>query len=134
MPLKQSQCSFDLVTMAVSSFPGRSSSASSFDASLLQAIDGAMSLALCPQVVSQAHRRFRSSETQAACEGCFARQSICWVISFSPACPGQYIHWSFRRWMSSIDTCASLGFPIHITHFCCKLYGYLGMTDGWHVV
>ena len=36
-------------------FKGRSSSASSFHASLLQAIDGVMSLALRPQVVSQAH-------------------------------------------------------------------------------
>ena len=38
----------------LSSFQGRSSSAFSFHASLLlQAIDGVMSLALCPQVVSQ---------------------------------------------------------------------------------
>ena len=36
----------------LSSFQGRSSSASSFHASLLQAIDGVMSLALCPLVVS----------------------------------------------------------------------------------
>ena len=35
----------------VSSFQGRSSSGFSFHASLLQAIDGVMSLALCPQVV-----------------------------------------------------------------------------------
>ena len=34
----------------------------SFLAYLLQAIDGAMSLALCPQVVSQAPQHFRSSE------------------------------------------------------------------------
>ena len=36
--------------------------ASSFDSSLLQAIDGVMSLALCPQVMSQASQHFRSSE------------------------------------------------------------------------
>ena len=48
---------------------------------LLQAIDGVMSLALCPQVVSQASQHFRSSEKQATCEGCLARQSICSVIS-----------------------------------------------------
>ena len=35
----------------LSSFQGRSSSPSSFDASLLKAIDGVMSLALFPQVV-----------------------------------------------------------------------------------
>ena len=46
-------------------FQGRSSSASSFHTSLRQAIDGEMSLALCTQVVSQAHQHFRYSETQA---------------------------------------------------------------------
>ena len=40
-----------------------------------------MSLALCLQVVSQAPQHFRSSETQAPCNGCFSRQSICPVIS-----------------------------------------------------
>ena len=54
-------------------------------ASLLQAIDGAMSLALCPQVVSQALQHFKSSEKQATCEGCFARQSVCSVISLHSA-------------------------------------------------
>ena len=48
---------------------------------LLQAIDGVMSLALCPQVMSQAPQYFRSSEKQAACEGCFVRQCISSVIS-----------------------------------------------------
>jgi len=38
-------------------------------------------LALCPQVVSQAPQHFRSSEKQATCEGCFARQFTCSVIS-----------------------------------------------------
>ena len=44
----------------LSSFQGRSSSASSFSASLLQAISGVVSLALCLQVVSQASQHFRS--------------------------------------------------------------------------
>ena len=65
----------------LSSFQKLSFSASSFHASLLQAIDGVMSLALCPQVVSQAPQHFRSSETQATCDGCFARQSICLLVS-----------------------------------------------------
>ena len=65
----------------LSSFQGRSSSASSFNASLLQVIDGVMSLALRPQVVSQAPQHFRSSEKQAICEGCFALQSLCSVDS-----------------------------------------------------
>ena len=53
----------------------------SFNASLLQAIDGVMSLALCPQVMPQVSQHFRSSEKQATCDGCFARQSICSVVS-----------------------------------------------------
>ena len=53
----------------------------SFHTSLLQMIDGVMLLALCSQVVSQASQYFKSSEKQANCEGCFARQSICSIIS-----------------------------------------------------
>ena len=41
---------------------------------LLQAIDGVMSFALCSQ-------HFRSSETQATCDGCFTRKSVGSVIS-----------------------------------------------------
>ena len=40
-----------------------------------------MSLALCPQVVSQAPQHFRSSKKQATCQSCFARQSTCSVVS-----------------------------------------------------
>ena len=38
-------------------------------------------LALCPQVMSQASQHFWSSEKQATCEDCFARQSACSVVS-----------------------------------------------------
>ena len=71
-----------------SSSQGRSSSASFFHASLLQAIDSVMSLALCPQVVSQASQHFRSSEKQAACVGCFALPASLYARSFpfTPAC------------------------------------------------
>ena len=73
LPLKQFQCS----SGPLSTFQRRSSSASSFHASLLQAFDGVMSLDLWPQVVSQASQHFRSSEKQVTCEGCFALQSVC---------------------------------------------------------
>ena len=73
---------------SLSSFQGRSSSALSFHASLFQAIDGVMSLVLCPLVVSQAPQHFISSETQAACEGCFARQPICSVVTFQSGMSG----------------------------------------------
>ena len=66
----------------LSSFQRRSSSASSVYASLLQAIDGVMFLALCPQVVPEGSQHFRSSEKQATCGGFFAHQSVCSVISF----------------------------------------------------
>ena len=59
----------------LSSFQRRSSSASSLSVSLFQAIDGVMSLTLCPQAVSQAPQHFRSSETQATCDGCYAEYS-----------------------------------------------------------
>ena len=44
----------DAGSLSLSSFEGGSSSASSFHASLVQATNGVVSLALCPQVVSQA--------------------------------------------------------------------------------
>ena len=95
--------SFHLIDAGpLSSFSERSSSASSFHASLLQVVDGVMSLPFCPQVVSQAPQHFRSSETSTTCGGCFSRQSVCSDISLHSACSGQYIH-SFRRWMSTID-------------------------------
>ena len=65
----------------------------------VQAIDGVMSLALCLQVVSQVPQHFTSSEKQATCEGCFARQSVCSVISLhSGMSRGQYTHRNFWRW------------------------------------
>ena len=105
------------------------SSTSPFDASLLQAIDDVMSLALYPQVISLAPQHFRTSETQVTCdgklqalvydifleEGAGKRCSECVVMValpaslsarsflFTPACPGQYTHRSFRRWLSTID-------------------------------
>ena len=68
---------FVWLTMAsLSFFQGRSSSASSLHASLLQAIDGVMSLALCQQVMSHAPQHLISSAKQATCEGCFVSQRI----------------------------------------------------------
>ena len=100
------------------SFQGRLSSASSFHTSLLQAIDGVMSLALCLQVVSQAPQHLRFSEKQAACEGCCARLPTCLVASlhsgmsravqpqeFSKVGVDQWhIHRSFQKWVSTVDT------------------------------
>ena len=65
----------------LSSFHGRSSRASSFHTSLFQAANSVMSLALYPQVVSQAPQHFICSKKKATCEGCFTCQFICLVIS-----------------------------------------------------
>ena len=101
---------------------------------LLQAIDGVTSLALCPQVVSQCRQHFRSSETQTTCDGCFARQSICSVISlhsaclsvrsfpFTPACLVQ----SFGRWMSNI-----WHMPVWASHSTCHLLREAYRIWGW---
>ena len=81
LPFKRFQCSSDWrwpsLILSRKIFPG----ISPFHTSLRQAIGGVMSLALCRQVVSQASQHFRSSEKQATCEGCFARQSFCSVVS-----------------------------------------------------
>ena len=97
----------------LSSFQGRSSSASSFHASLLQAIDVVMSLVLCPQVVSQASQHLRSSEKQATCEGCFASQSICSVVSLHSGM-SRAVH-PQEFWKVDVDP--SLGFPFHFSLF-----------------
>ena len=98
----------------LSSFQGRSSSASSFHASLLQVTDVVLSLALCQQVVSQAPQHFRSSEKQTTCEGCYARQCTIRSFPFTQACPGQYTHRTF--WCRPL-THSSLGFPFHFSLF-----------------
>ena len=118
LPLKQFQCLID--DGPLSSFEGRSSNAFSFHASLLQAIDGVISVALRPQVMSQAPQYFRSSEKHPTCESCFPAIVSARSFPFTPACLGQYIHRSFRRWMSTSDTIQS-GLPIPLFSFCSKL-------------
>ena len=87
LPLKRVQHSSDGRWTFFRPFNWRSSSASSFHASLLQAIDGVVSVAVCLQLVSQAPQHFRSSETQSCCDGCFSRQFFCTVISLASDMP-----------------------------------------------
>ena len=47
----------------------------------------------------------------------------------APACPGQYTHRSFRRWVSTIDTFQS-GLPIHFSFFAASP---LNIWGWWHV-
>ena len=84
----------------LSSFQGRSSSASYFHVSLLQAIDSVTTLALCPHVVSQATQHFRSSEKQATFEGAFPASLSAWSFSFTLTCPGQYTTSTFAKHMN----------------------------------
>ena len=75
-----------------------------------------MSLALCPQVVSQAPQYLRSSEKQATCEGCFSRQSVCSVISLHSGM-SRAVH---RQEFSEVDVDhwripVSLGFPFQFS-------------------
>ena len=82
----------------LSSFQGRYSfSTFSSHASLLQAIDGVMSLALCPQVVSQASQHFRSSENKPLVKTALPASLSARSFLFTPACPRQYTDRSFRR-------------------------------------
>ena len=84
-----------LTTALFRPFQKRSQIASSFYASLLLATDAVMSLELCSQVAFQASQHFRSSKTQATCDGCFARS-----FPLTPAGSGEHIHRGLRGWMS----------------------------------
>jgi len=114
----------------LSSFQGWSSSASSFHTSLLQAIDGVMSLDLCPQVVTQAPQHFRSSEKQVTCEGCFARKSICSVVSLHSGMSRAVQPTGAFGGGSRPSTHSSLGFPFHFSLF---IASSLNLWWWWHV-
>ena len=96
----------------------------------LQAIDGATSLALYLQLVSQAPQHLTSSETQPTCYGYFSHQSVC---SFEPACPRQYIYRNLGRWLSNLDTCWS-GLLIPPFTFCSKFIESVSMVGYVHRV
>ena len=108
------------LSLSLSSFQGRSSSASSFHTSLLQAVAGVMSLALCPQVVSQAPQHFTDlplrSKPLVRAASLSARS-----FPFTPACPGQYTHSGVFE--GHVDQCRPLvhstesGLPIHFSLF-----------------
>ena len=118
LPLKQFQCSSHWLTMAFSRpFKEDRRKSLFFYASLhgnpslislivsvdvkhqftyLLAIDAEMPLALCPQEVSQAPLNFRSSETKATCDWCFALQSVGSFVSLLPVCLLSRSHLSGR--------------------------------------
>ena len=101
-----------------SSFQGRSSIASSFYASLLQAIDGLMSLDCSRRQCLRLFKHFRSSETQLNCDDCFASQSICLDSGMSTG--------TFEGGCPKL-THDSLDFSIQCFTFCRKLIGFVEM-------
>ena len=66
------------------------------------AIDGMISLALYPQVVSQAPHYFRSSEFQAPRDGCISQQSVCSVISLNSAMMSRITAHPQQSWKMAI--------------------------------
>ena len=116
----------------LSLFQERSSSASSFHASLLQAVNGVMSLPqyfnqsifyVCSHrgdirhthkvlafehtVVSQAPQHLRLSTKQATIEGCFTRQYICSVVSLHSGmsravCPHEFLKVDVDHWYIAV--------------------------------
>ena len=132
LPLKRFQCSCCwrwpcLVLSAL--FKEYRRAKRSFHASLLQAIDGVMPFALCPQAISQSPQHFRSFERQAACDTVAFPESLsAQPVPFIPACIYIYIH---SCWWSS-SGCRTLTQASLCSHstFCNKLMESWG---GWHV-
>ena len=109
LPLKQFQCSSDWWwPYLISTFQGRSSSTSSF----LQVIDGVMSLALCPQVVSEASRHFRSSEKN-------KENDISWNIVFHHNQGCTWRGWGVGGWGWSSRGSAPLPFFLSLLSLSC---------------
>ena len=103
----------------LSPFQGRSSSASSFHASLLQAIDVVMSLALCSHIIFYCLKLLNTLDLprrKPLVRDALPASLSAWSFPFIPACLGQYNHRSSRRWMSTSDTFQS-GFPFHFSLF-----------------
>ena len=108
----------------LSSFQGRSSSASSFHASVLQAIGGVLSLALCPQVVSQA-----------PCSKPLVRVAFPAIVSarsflFTPACSRQCTHRVFEGGCWPLTHSSLGGFPFHFSLF---VASSLNLWERWLV-
>ena len=82
--------------------------------------DSVMLLALCPQVVSQTPQLLRYSERKATCYDCFARRSVCSVISLDTGMSRAVHHRCLPRRMSNMDTGQS-GFPIPLLPFCSNM-------------
>ena len=80
----------------------------SFLASVLHAVSGVMSLALCLQVVSQALQHFLRGKLLVMVN--LSTSLRTWSFPFTPACPWQSIH-KFWRWLLNTDACQS-GLPI----------------------
>ena len=84
LPLKQIQCRSDSWCPPPPPFFfsfTKNTSGYFLYSSPLQVISGMLSLALCLQVMSQVPQHLRSCKMQAICDGYFAHQSVCLVVS-----------------------------------------------------
>ena len=115
LPLKRLQFS-STDDGPLSSFQVRSAVSSSFNVSLLQEINGVMSLALCSQHLNTLDLPRCKPLVKVALPAILSARSF----PFTPACLRQYTHRSFRRWMSTIGTLHS-GLPMPLFTFCSKL-------------
>ena len=131
LPLKQFQSSSDWWWPSCPfKIQGTPWSFASFHASLLQAINGVMSLALrasmqCFQLLNTSDLLRCKPLMMDALPASLSAQSF----SFTPACPGQYLHSSFERRRLTIDIYTSLGFPFYSSLF---VASSLNLWGRWH--
>ena len=122
LPLKRFQCSSDWRSGPFSFFSGKISSASFFNPSP-PGDQWCDILGFVPTGHVSNFSTFQSFQTtpeQATCEGCFAHQSICSVVSIHFGMFRVVHPQSFLRWILTIDTFQS-GLPISFFTFCRKL-------------
>ena len=114
----------------LSYFQGRLLSASTFHTSLYKAITGVMCLALWLHVMSQAPQHFRSSETKPLVMIALPTSLSAGSFPFSLACPRQYTHRSFQRWMLT-RTHSSLDLLFHFSIFVATSLNLWGWSRAW---
>ena len=88
-----------------------------------------MSLALCPQVVSQGPQHFRSLRRKPLVMVAFPASLSTWSFPLTPAWTGQYSMGVIRNGCQTL-THSSLGFPFHFTHF---IASSLNLWGWWYV-
>ena len=97
-------------------------------ASLHQAINGVIFLALYLQVVSQAPQHLSSSKKQVTCDGCFACLPICLAIIFSKLIESVRMMACVREMLSPPKSMEHLKIKSLILSFCFDAFYLLDVT------